>query len=358
MSDEVIVICPELVSGSGGLADYTRRVVEQWEGKFPLRFILPAGGHGGASLPSNYEVEVIERNRAALLAKLPTHGGKVLLQYSAYGFDHFGYPRWLLQALADWRENGGLLVVMLHEIWTFWPVLNKNYVIQRLHRRDLKTLIARADALFTSTASQAEHLRKLEPTAAVEVLPVGSNITPRAGLRASREPGLAVLFGLQGARLRTLRMMAADLKALASAAFLTRLITMGGSNTPDGDREELELLRGLALSQGVEQTGALPEGEISDWLARASFSISAEDELSLTKSSTCMAYAAHGLNILSPFADANKPEPLSRFIPPTELLRGLSADELATRAEGLRVWQERVASWSRIADRFAAALAS
>ena len=34
MSNEVVIICPELATGSGGLADYTRRVVEQWNGKF------------------------------------------------------------------------------------------------------------------------------------------------------------------------------------------------------------------------------------------------------------------------------------------------------------------------------------
>lgn len=358
MNDEVIVICPELASGSGGLADYTRRLVEQWNGKFQLRFILPRGGNAHALSSPNFKVDVVERNSAALLEKLPSHGGKVLLQYSAYGFDHFGYPRWLLQALANWKDTRGSLVVMLHEIWTFWPVLNKNYPIQRLHRRDLRTLLARADAVFTSTASQAEHLGKLEPTANVEVLPVGSNIRPRSGLPAKRETGLAVLFGLQGARLRTLHTMGSDLQALASASLLTKLATVGGSNTPDGDREELELLGRLKLSRGVEQAGALAENEISDWLGHASFGISAQDELSLTKSSTCMAYAAHGLNILSPVADASKPEPLCRLVSPAELLRGMSADELANRAEDLRAWQERVSSWSAIADRFAAALIS
>lgn len=358
MSNEVVIICPELATGSGGLADYTRRVVEQWNGKFKLRFILPVPEDSIVVPPSEFAVDVIERKRAALREKLPACGGKILLQYSAYGFDRFGYPRWLLQTLVDWKSAGGLLVVMLHEIWTFWPVLNKNYLIQQLHRRDLRTLIAHADAVFTSTASQAEHLRELEPAAVVQVLPVGSNITPRADLHANREPGLAVLFGLQGARLRALRTMAAELTALASASLLTKFVTMGGSNTADGNREEEEILRTLPLSRGAERAGALPEDEISAWLVRASFGISGQDELSLTKSGTFMACAAHALNILSPYADAKKEEPLCRLTTPAELLRGVSAEELRSRAEKLHAWQERTSSWSTIADRFAEALAS
>ena len=175
MSDDLIIISPEIEAGSGGLADYTLRVVEQWRGIANIRFIIPDGA-GSTPRP---DVTLIERSAEALLAKLPLEGGKVLLQYSGYGFDHFGYPRWLLRALPTWRErSGGSLVVMLHEIWGFWPVLNKNYLVQQLHRRDVRELIARADSVFTSTASQAEHLRALSPHARVDVLPVGTNILP------------------------------------------------------------------------------------------------------------------------------------------------------------------------------------
>lgn len=358
MKDEVVIICPEIAPGSGGLADYTLRVVEQWNGKFPLRFIVPAAEEKSpAVLPSEFNVDVTERSRAALREKLPARGGKVLLQYSAYGFDHFGYPRWLLQTLADWKSSsGGLLAVMLHEIWTFWPVLNRNYLIQQLHRRDLRVLIGCADAVLTSTDNQAGHLRELEPATVVHVLPVGSNVRPRGG--ANREPGLAVLFGLQGVRLRALQAMEAELKALASASLLTKVVTIGGANTADGNQEEQRILSTLPLSEGAEQEGTLAEMEISSWLARASFGISAQDELSLTKSGTFMAYAAHGLNILSPCADTAKSEPLPWLTRPAELLRGLSPDVLTGRAGKLRAWQERTSSWPVIADRFAAALSA
>ena len=332
MTEEIIILCPEIAPGAGGVADYTLRVVEQWRDRWPVRFLVP---------------ETVKRDGRALRKKLPAHGGRVLLQYSAYGFDRLGYPRWLLRELAAWKKSsGGLLVVMFHEIWTFWPVLNKNYLVQQLHRRDIAKLLAAADAVFTSTDSQAEHLRALVPRE-IEVLPVGSNIRVTEGTDA-RRPGQAVVFGLEGSRIRTLRQMQADLRSLAAANKITRIISVGGANTERGEEEERELLTALPLSDGFAQRGALPELAVSQLLLESSFGISTQDELSLTKSGTVMAYAAHGLNILSP--------EIGWLTQPAELVRGIATDELQKRANDLHAWQEQTASWPRIAERFATAL--
>jgi hypothetical protein len=80
----------------------------------------------------------------------------------------------------------------------------------------------------------------------------------------------------------------------------------------------------------------LPEQEVSALLSQARFGVSAQDELSVTKSGTFMAYAAHGMNILSPFANAANTEPLCWTTDPAELARGIPDDELRERAESLR----------------------
>jgi hypothetical protein len=356
VSDEIIVISPEIEPGAGGLADYTLRVVEQWRSRARVCFILPKAA-AGASPASREDVELIERSAEDLLANLPESGGRVLLQYSAYGFDHFGYPRWLLRSLGDWRQkSGGTLVVMLHEIWGFWPILNKNYLVQQLHRRDLRTLISRADSVFTSTASQADHLRALWPACAVEVLPVGTNILPRFAAPIRREQKTAVLFGLQGSRIHALQTMHDELRAAAGVGRIQRVVTVGGGASPAEVQREGELLRALQLSGGFEQCGPLVEGDVSELLAAARFAVSAQDELSVTKSGTFMAYAAHGMNILSPFARSANSEPLCWTTHPSELAGSVSDDELRARAESLRDWQERTCSWAKIAEQFARAL--
>jgi hypothetical protein len=69
-----------------------------------------------------------------------------------------------------------------------------------------------------------------------------------------------------------------------------------------------------------------------------------------------MAYAAHGLNIISCYADASKPEPLSLMTTPQELIKGVTHLELQSRGERLRQWQERISAWPHIANQVARVL--
>jgi hypothetical protein len=354
VTGETIIICPELAAGVG---DYTRRLLESLPRIADLRLIIPKTGNRPARLFEGYPVEEMDGTARDLRARLPARGGKVLVQYSAYGFDHFGYPRWLIKALLDWKkESSGALVIMFHEIWTFWPVWNKNYLWQQLHRRALRRLLRVADAVLTNTSSQAEHLGSLSPRCAIKLLPVGSNIRPVQPTGEEREAGLAVLFGLQRTRIRTLREMLPDLKLLGAAGKIRRIVTAGARWSQKGDDEELALLLQLDLTEGFDQRGPLPEEKISELLLACEFALSAQDELSITKSGTFMAAAAHGLNIISCHADATKPEPLSLLIAPAELLQGITAEELQSRGDRLRQWQERTSTWPYIANQVARVL--
>ncbi len=333
MSDQVFIITPELTAGAGGVADYTLRLMEEWGDRITPHLILP------------------NETKNELRNQLPSSGGKVLLQYSAYGFDPRGYPRRLLHELINWRRaSGDLLVVMFHEIWGFYPWLNRNRLVQHLHRSAIGKLVAVADAVFTATPSQADHLRKLVPQCSPQVVPVGSNIQRTAPLDGTREPGLAVLFGRQLARIEALR------KIDSLPPMITRVVTVGAQSTPAGDAEERKLLTRFGLTRGCELLGALPEEDVSRILAQASFALSGQSELSLTKSGTFMAYAAHELNIISPVADSLGAEPQCWLTSPEELADGISPNELKSRAENLRAWQERTSSWPIIAARFAEAL--
>jgi hypothetical protein len=355
VTPETVVICPELEAG--GVGDYTRRLLESLPHIAGLRLIIPKIGNRPARLFEQYPVEETDGTARDLRARLPTRGGRVLVQYSAYGFDRFGYPRWLIKALLDWkRESPGTLVIMFHEIWAFWPIWNKNYILQQLHRRDLRRLLRVADAVFTSTASQAEHLIALAPRCVVQVLPVGSNIRRVQITEGEGEAGVAVLFGLQGSRLRTLRTMLPELKSLGAAGKIQKIVTAGAGRSQEGDDEELALLLEVELIEGFDQRGPLPEEKISELLLTCEFAISAQDELSITKSGTFMAAAAHGLNIISCHADASKPEPLSLLISPQELMKGVTSMELQSRGERLRRWQERTSAWPHVAHRVARAL--
>jgi hypothetical protein len=355
VTGETVIICPELAAG--GVGDYTRRLLEHLPDIPGLRLVIPKIGNRPARLFEQYPVEETDGTARDLRARLPARDGKVLVQYSAYGFDRLGSPRWLIKALLDWKKDSpGKLAIMFHEIWTFWPIWNKNYLLQQRHRRDLRRLLRVADAVFTSTASQAEHLSALSPRCTVEVLPVGSNIRRDQAIEGERETGLAVLFGLQHSRLRALRKMHPELKSLGAAGKIRKIVSAGAGGSREGDEEEFALLMALELIEGFDQRGPLPEQKISESLLACEFAISAQDELSITKSGTFMAAAAHGLNIISCHADASKQEPLSLLISPNELMKGVAQAELESRGERLRQWQERTAAWPHIANQVARAL--
>jgi len=351
MTGETVIICPELTAG--GVGDYTRRLLENLPRIAGLRLIVPKVGSRPLSSFEEYSVEETDGTAQDLCARLPARG-KVLVQYSAYGFDPHGYPRWLIKALLDWKkESQSPLTIMFHEIWAFWPFWNKNYIVQQLHRRDLRRLLRVTDAVFTTTASQATHLTALSPRSKIQVLPVGSNIRRVQATEREREPGLVVLFGLQRSRIRALRQMLPALKSLGAMGKIRSIVTTGGGQSRPGDDQELALLTELELSDGFDQRGPLPEEKISELLLSCEFALSAQDDLSITKSGTFMAYAAHGSNIISPYAAASKPEPLSLLISPDELMKGVARTELESRSAKLRQWQERTAAWPSIASQIA-----
>lgn len=333
MTAEVVIVTPEL-SGAGGVGDYTRRLIEAWPENAKPRIIVP-------------------RN---ISEQLPANAGRVLLQYSAYGFDGRGFPQKLIRALIDWKsKTRGLLVLMFHEIWTFWPMVHPNAFTQCLHRRALKKLIRSADAIFTSTASQAAHLGKLCPEKSVRVLPVGSNIRRNENADFPRHRDWAVLFGLEGTRVRALKRMGRQLDALATSGAIAKIVTVGAG---DGSlaMEERNLLSNFQLKEGFEQQGRQAENEISKLLLSTAFGISDQDELSLTKSGTFMAYGAHGVNVISEAADPAKAEPMCLLVSPDELSRQIPEPELKRRAQQLCLWQQRVSSWPSIATAFSDAL--
>jgi hypothetical protein len=150
--------------------------------------------------------------------------------------------------------------------------------------------------------------------------------------------------------------MGGELKRLAAAGRIRRIVTVGSGTTPHNDDEEEARLLEIALPAGFERLGALPAQDISELLLTCEFAISAQDELSITKSGTFMACATHGANILSCHADATKPEPLCLITSARELLNGVTATELRARGEKLRQWQDRTSAWPLIAEQVGRAL--
>ena len=103
MRSELVIITPELACGSGGLADHTLALLEHW-GALPDVTLLVAKPTGAVP-PASANVQQLGTSQHDILKQLPPESGTIFLQYSAYGFDQFGYPRNLIKALIDWKTQ-------------------------------------------------------------------------------------------------------------------------------------------------------------------------------------------------------------------------------------------------------------
>ena len=355
MTSELVVITPGLSPGSGGVADHTLALLREWPADLKLTLLMM--DQAAAAREYAAQVRQLGPNRDDILAQLPPQGGKVFVQYSAYGFNRFGYPRDLIAALIRWKKrSGGYLAVMFHEIWAFWPVTNKNFLIQQLHRRALRRLLEVCDAVFTTTGSQAEHLRRLD-NASVQVVPAGSNVASRpVSLQSKRNQTWGVIFGLQTSRVRALENMRQSLDTLSKSGRLSRIIAIGAGSDADAAAREHQLLNDLHLIDGFAQEGALSSDAVSARMSSVAFGIFGQTEFSCTKSGSFMAYAAHQLSVIADFAHPGKPPPICWLVSPAELLGGIDTAELDRRAECLRMWQEQKFSWNVIATKIGRAL--
>lgn len=373
----LVVLAPNFPPAVCGVGDYTANLLRAWPHDDPreIRCLLrpaPAAALGARflDLPDGEPIpisDITPHYRPLLDTLLALGPCDLLAQYSAYGYDpRWGCPAGLCDALVAWtRARRGRLVVMFHELWADeWSLWHPHRWVQVWHRYKLGQVARAATCLFTTTELSAARLRALmrgggRPVS-VTVLPAGSNIPlpSTAAPAGERERGLFVLFGAQFTRVRCLRALREPLAALAAGGRLHRLVLLGVGQGEALAREEDELLRAIfpasattAAAAGFDVLGERPAREIATWLARAEFGLSFQNETNFTKSGTLMAYLAHGIDVLSPFAGRACPEPFASMTHPDELLADTPLPP--GRAESLRGWYATHADWPLLAAAFA-----
>jgi len=335
-------------------------LVQAWPEPRSFQFIVTRGADASKKLLPDLFILGASENAEGLTRALDSvEGDDVLVQYSGFGFDPKGCPRWMPDVLAAWKlkKKGRRVAIMFHELWTKRPLWDPRVVRSWRHRYSIGRLIKLSSAVYTNTEGYAGWLRALNPRVSVSVIPVGCNVQVQtiADL-ASRERGLLVVFGKQGTRMLALHTMKESLARLAQAGRLNQLLIVGGS--PDGAQTELSFARQFLPEEKLGATGFMDDEALSELLARAEFGVSGQDWLSVEKSTTFMAYAAHGLNILSPYAGTDERAPFNWLTGVDELLTDdmQMEQKLRDRSRSLREWYESTASWSAIATKMSAGL--
>jgi hypothetical protein len=269
----LLTALPPVVCGVGDYGVCLNRKLAEDYGMTPRLYTPPSGDSAGAK-------------SASLRSELQS-ADAVILEYANYGYQRYGIPYWLLQALSQWKTSGKRLVTVFHELYAVgkpWSTAFWTSPPQRYVTRELALL---SDGMITTTDRHAEILRSWEAKIDVRVLPVPSNVGEIRVLPVaeSREIEL-IVFGLAGTRKRVYLQNEANWARIRS---VMRNVTVHDIGPPvDLPLAELTGLPCVAH-------GHVPAPELSAMLGTARWGIVDYYQSTLEKSGVFAAYCAHGV---------------------------------------------------------------
>jgi hypothetical protein len=209
----------------------------------------------------------------------------LLVHFSGYGYAGNGLPRWLIDALLQWRHAGPdrRLLVVFHELFARQPPWRKGFWLAPLQRRLLRRLIALCDGGISTLELHSNWLRRngLEPFA---TLPVPSNVGESSDPLplAARLPSLVIFGG------RSQRQM-----AYAALSRQPELLQRLAINCIEDVGPPLALPETLALLP-IRRHGLLPRADVAALLSRSQLAAVSYPLLFLAKSGIFAALCAHG----------------------------------------------------------------
>jgi hypothetical protein len=209
----IIQIVPEIAPGASGVGDYAlgiARALRKHHGLNTL-FVVVKGDTDAVIVEDDFPIVRLSGNKSEYLAQelvaVTPHNEPVLVQYSGYGYDKHGVPRWLIEGLRRWKtgSNCRRVVTMFHELYAkSWPWRRAFW-----HTRQQQLLaceLARlSDACMTSRQGFAAVIRRWRELIGldncVHVQPIPSNVgePERVPPLSERRAAMAV-FGHEASR--------------------------------------------------------------------------------------------------------------------------------------------------------------
>ena len=247
-------------------------------------------------------LRAIERERAEL----------VQIEYSGYGWSRFGFSFWLngLATALRWRRIP--VKIGLHETYLNFlqhPLQIPVSLIQRLH---VWALITTASEVYVNMPERLRRLRRILPwcrskihyrpnSSTIPVAPLDAEARNQLRAKRGAAPGdcVVVNFGL----FQKAKNLEAVIEAVARArtARPLRLWLLGdpGGAAPDYIASLRERARSLQIEERVFWSGYLSPAEVSRHLQAADVFVLPQPDGHVTRSSTFMAAAAHGMPVIA-----------------------------------------------------------
>ncbi len=329
-----------------GVGDYTSRLAESWarQGHEVIVFVASSVGdekrpldcaQGKPTTIGRRPVETVRVERIKLDGWRDVRGAAeairearpdaVQLEYSNYGWSRWGFAFWMNHFLRELRRGGSdgkmPVTVAMHEFpLTFAqaPLLAGVSLLQRLH---FALLVLGASEVLTNTRERVRILRRWFPwrRETIRYRPNSGHI-PVAGYDAGKIAALRAIHAPAGALVVTTFGTYHSYKnfeaVIAAAGELQRerpvALWLLGDTSPT-QPAYLELLRGRIRERGLDDAawwpGRMEPAEISVCLQATDVFVLPQPDGHLTRSSTFMSAAEHGLAVIA----ARNPENQAEF---------------------------------------------
>jgi hypothetical protein len=279
----------------------------------------------------------------------------VMLIYTPTSYAITGLPYQMIKELRAFKaaNKENKLFVFIHETWSGDPKLKYHHALRNNLVRWSTTQIDKiADGISVCTEEQKERIEKVL-TNQIGLAPIGANILPadkKAGLHSKRIAGEWLLFGLAHTRVWTLEAHLEALKVLYAKGILKKIISLGPIDN-DYAAKEAQLVTEHLGPDVLVQRGAVKPEEVSATMLTVEAALLGQNPVSLKKSSTFMAMAAHNVPIICTVPETMKEPPAAGFFSSAEIIADpsiLTSEKGAGKKSQLYDWFWQTRSWEAI----------
>jgi hypothetical protein len=239
----LLQIVPRVPGGIDGVGDYALTIAEKLRAKFGWNSLFATFQTSSPVNATGFEVVPLE----TLINDTARKYNHTLLHYVNYGFQKRGVPFRLLSILRGLRgQHHGKLVTIFHELYASGPPWSSAFWLQPLQIHLAKSVGRLSDACIVSSDNFLSELKRLVPTAPVELHPVPSGLGEPSlspNQVADRDPHRWAIVG--GTRLaeRSLRSFCHILARIPDSIAPRKLLVLGGVDNP----ATRSMLRDLAV---------------------------------------------------------------------------------------------------------------
>jgi hypothetical protein len=353
-SPPLLIVTTRLPPHVCGIGTYSWFLHRHWPVQDSnVQFLVVEGAVESAKKLGFTAITEFGADAAKLSAAVDRFGtADLLLHYAGRAYQRFGCPLWLPSVLRKWKAkfSAARLAIFFHELpGDNFRFTSRFFWIDKCNRRVVRQLVEIADAMATNTHEHVRTINQISGRGDAQFVPVGSNIQPLEDSSVQRIRSEFAIFGLPFGRWQTLQIFQSEIRQWQRDGFLTKLHLVGPRDEKF-DRIADQLIETLPEPNVVVRHGMLPSIDVSKLLRRIQFGLTNAINENWSKSTTFMAYAAHGCSIVGKVKSESAP--LNLVISPSQVAT-ISEADLRARSTRLLQWYQENADWDPIARQIA-----